>query len=479
MGLGLTTEEKNYELSQKALYHKLDRLYENNGLYERGIYSNMHDYNRGAIDRFLDHTRPLRTVVNRSVEFYQSKLSVVPMTITSQSQQVVNAVNQVWVWSNFSAIKNVMLRYGALYGNIFIKIVSDGNGKVYFENIKPEYVSDITTDNRNYLSTIRLDIPIVDENDRQLMYTEFWSKSEGYYSIWQHQLGENAELNTLGTPVQSGWLAEMGIDFLPFVQIKMKDTGKKWGVGSCAHALDKIGEANKEASRLSDLIFRNNKNVWAITANNVDANGRPIPAKLSKESEDDLFSANGESFVKLPGNAELKSLVPDLHYDSALAILDSQMSECKQDLPELLYYDLKDSSNMSGKSIKLLMSAAVDRANEYLNNFIQGLIRANSIALTIGKFWGIFNLTGNYEDGSFDHQISTPELFPLSEDEKASTLKSYVDAGMALSTAMRLSGFSEEVIVKALEEKSNQDNTSMALSQASLGSALSQFNSGR
>jgi len=475
MGLGLTTEEKNYELSQKSLYHKLDRLYENNGLYERQIYSNTHNYNRGAVDRFLDHTRPLRTTVNRSVEFYESKLAV-PMTITSDNQQVIDAINQIWIWSNFSAIKNVMLRFGGLYGNIFIKIVSDGS-KVYFENIKPEYVSDITTDNRGYLNTIRLDIPIVDENDNQLTYTEYWSKSEGYFSIWQHRLGENAELSTLGTPVQSGWLAEMGIDFVPFINIKFKDIGKKWGVGAVNHALDKIEEANKESSRLSDLIFRNNKATWSITSNNVDANGRSIPPRLSKDAEDEFFSANGESFLKLPGNAELKSLVPDLHYADALSILDSMMSEIKQDLPELLYYDLKDSSNMSGKSIKLLMSAAIDRANEYLDNFVQGLIRANQIALTIGKFWGIFNLTGNYEDGSFTHQISTPELFPLSEDEKASTLKSYVEAGMALSTAMRLSGFPEEVITKALEEKQNETNNILNNPNVAL-SSLSSFNRG-
>jgi len=467
----MSNDDKNYELSQKHLYRKLSRLYENNGYYERNNLLSLPRTTRGY-SAYSRYVKPLRTVVNRSVEFYASKISV-PMQVSTKNQSVQDAIEQVLTWSNFSATKPVALREMALYGNLFWKVISDGT-KVYFETIDPNYVSDLSVNSRGYLQSIRIDIPQTDEFGRNVTYTEFWNKE--YFATWVHTMGENAPLDTLGDPRTSGWIAELGIDFIPIVQVKFKDIGKEWGVGSVFHCLDKIDEANKEASRLSDLIFRYNKNTTIVSANDKDANGRPMPAPKVDEGTD-IFEKQEDSILYLNGLAKVESLIPNINYDAALKILDAMMEELYEDLPELRYYVQKD-GNISGRAIRLSLSGAVDRAEEAKNNFVQGLIRVNQIALTLGKYWGIFNLSGSYETGEFDHTITTPALFPMDDSEKAIALRDYSTAGLALQTTLRLLGFDEEFIVTAIREKQEQENQTMVNAQTTLGNAFTNFNAG-
>jgi hypothetical protein len=454
-------EYKNYDLEKEEILEKLDILYEGNGVYQRQRLNHS----------FTEKIRPLRDVVNRSVEFYVSKLST-SMTVSSQNPRITDAINQILVWSNFSAIKPSMVRKLSLYGNLFLKIVG-GPDKVYFEVVDNHYITMFNLDSRGYINEIRIDIPLV-EDGQNLIYTEYWNKTESYYSTWKHQLGINASLDQLGTPVSSAFLEELGIDFVPFVQIKFKDIGKPFGNGSVFHALDKIDEANREATRLSDMLFRYNKPLTAVSANNVDKNGRPIPApKLEKNSSgknEDLFSEE-DTVIYLPGTSTINSLVPQVNYADALSILNAQMEEIENDLPELKYYSIKDS--LSGKAIKLLLAGAIDRATEAQNNFLQGLIRVNQIALTLGSYWNLFSV-GSYEAGDFDHEIIVPEMFPTSNDEQASILKDLVAAGLPLSSALRLNGFSDDQISTILKEKAEQDSQS----QNQLANSLMQFNQG-
>jgi hypothetical protein len=50
------------------------------------------------------------------------------------------------------------------------------------------------------------------------------------------------------------------------------------------------------------------------------------------------------------GNANAESMIPDINYDSMLAILNAQLAECESDLPELKYYELAELNNVSGKA---------------------------------------------------------------------------------------------------------------------------------
>lgn len=463
--MSIFTKKTDYpftiELTPKELYQKLETYYNNNP-YEQ-IETSSH-----YSSQWLESMKPIRTVVNRSVEFYVSKL--LPgedVQISAKNQSVKESIEQFYKWSNFGSQKQLAVRQLSLFGDLFLKVVG-GRDKVYSEIIKPEFVTDFKTDNRGFLTEIRIDIPTLDEDNHPVTYTEYWNKTDGYYSIWYHRMGD-ANLDQLGDPESFGYLSEMGIDFIPIVHIKFRDTGDLRGKACVTHALNKIDEANREATRLAEMLFKYNKPLWAVSANQVDKDGRPIPAPLIKKDTNAAdLEVKDNSIIYLPGMSTLTSLIPNINYDSALNILNAMVAELREDLPELNYYALKDASNLSGKAIKLLLAGALDKANEARSNFLQGLIRLDEMALTIGRWFGLFPVTiGSYQNGDFEHSILAPDFVTKESDETATTLKLFIESGLPLPSAMRLVGFSEEEVVTAMKEKAEiQSQNDSALAQS-------------
>lgn len=462
----MTQLRKPSKLVKPELYILLKDMYDNNNLYS-GL-------SKAAVidSTFLEALKPYRTVVNRSVEFFVAKVfPTTDMLPSADNEAIIEPIQQIATWSNFAGKKQLYIRNLAMFGDLFLKInVNNQSGQAYYESIDPMNVTDFEADARGFLQWIRIDIPIDEKTEidtgasvfddqalsnrtqtSNLTYTEYWSKT--YFAIWIHNLGATAALDTLGDPKDFGFPQEFGIDFVPFVHIKFRDAGDKYGKAAVEHAIDKIDEANREATRLAQILYRYNKPLWAVMANSVDKDGLPIPApKISTGDGDDL-DITDSSIVYLPGKSELKSLIPTIDYDAALAILNAMMDEIEQDLPELKYYSLKDGS-LSGKAISLLLGGALDRASEARGNFVQGIIRANKIALTMGRNVGVFPDTiGNFENGDFDHSLFVDEAFSDNLDDRAGTLKSLIESGVPLKFAMKQVGFSEAEIVEAFKDE--------------------------
>lgn len=440
----------------------MESLYDNNGAYD--------DVARVADleGNWLEAIKPLRSSVNRSVEFYVNHI-LAGAKITSDKPNVLTAIEQFNKWSNFEGNKRSMTRNLSIYGDLFIKVlVNDKMDKVYREEISAKNVTSFKLNKMGIIKEIRIDLPI----ENGMTYTEYWTdEGEGYVSIWEHPFGKSAELDRLGTPKEFLFLAEMGIDFVPVVYVPFIDARKR-GQGCVSHALDKIDEANRMATRLHQLLFRFNKPYLAVMANSIDAQGRPIPAPriATKESTNnskktDNVVVGDDSIFYLPGMSKMESVIPDINYGDALNILNAMMHEIELDLPELKSYSL-DATQLSGKAISLILGSAISRAKDARDNLIQGLERVNEMALTIGKFYGIFpEIIGSYEAGDFEHEIVCDEIYGMDATDKAVLIKAYTDAGLPLTSAMRLAGYNQEEIDKVIEEKTNQDvaqNTNLA-----------------
>lgn len=436
-------------------YAKVESLYKNNGAYDniqRTAYSS---------GQWLEAIKPLRSAVNRSVEFYVTQI-LAGAKIASDKPAVLDSINRFNKWSNFDAKQRTFSRSLALYGDLFIKVITDDQyKKVYQEEIKAKNVSSFETDTRGFLTEIRIDIELGDG----VTYTEYWTNKtneDGYVSIWEHPFGKDADLERLGTPKEFIYLSEMGIDFIPIVYVKFIDFDDR-GQGCVSHALDKIDESNRIATRLHQLLFRFNKPTVAVMANSVDAQGRPLPAPTltgkntsngAKKTDD--TEMGDDSIVYLPGMSKMEHLIPNLNYGDALAILKDMMNEIELDLPELKSYSL-DVNQLSTKSIQLVLGAAISRAKNARANIIQGLVRVNQMALTIGKFYGIFPANiGDYANGDFEHEIVCDEIYGNDASDKAELLKAFVDAGLPLSFAMKQAGYSQEEIDEAIQEKNNE-----------------------
>lgn len=466
----------------KVMYALLRAMYLCNGLYDdlsaalyvEGVY-------REAL-------RPLRNPAYRVVEFYVAKVwpGTLPeaLPIETDNESIVDAIRQIWAWSNWGSQKQVFTRWVAMYGDVFVKVVQRADkSRVYFQLIDPQYVVDFDTDERGYLTYLRVDVPRVvrtGDQTKTRTFTEVWSKQRGDYRTWEHDQGDEPDLDRLGTPGVTRAMAEFGIDFLPFVHCQFRDIGESRGLAAYTHAIDKIDEANRQATRLHQMLFRHNRNTWVIEGSGaLVREGRAIPAPqvrgLSSTSTADEGTVNigDEHLAALPSGWTLKSAVPQIDYDAALNVLNAHMMELEKDLPEMAYYRLKDlGSSLSGRAVRLMLSDAIDKVIEARGNAEDALIRLHQMALTIGKNAGLFGeLQGTFEDGDFDHSFEARDVLPADDLESAQAEKARADAALvkkqlgwtdaALQKELGLSD--DEIADMAAEKEASAEDAASAM----------------
>ena len=473
------------EVPDTQFYDMLELYYLNNGLYQ-AIQQELFEQ-----DIWTNAMIGLRNPAHRVVEFYVSKVwpGALPgaLPIVTQNKAVAAAIGQVWEWSNWGETKQVASRWLATFGDWFVKVSTKSepgpNGKVkqvYLQQIKSTYVVDFEADHRGYLTMVRFDTPlekVVEGTKVTLTRTETWDKTTQLYQVWEHRRKKGAELKELGEAIETRNFSEFGIDFVPVVHAKFKDVGEKRGLGAFTHALDKIDETNRMATRLHQMLFRYNKAIWALQANAVDSSGRPLPPPRLGSS-DELEIGDDELF-RLPGSSTIEAMVPDIKYEAALAILQAQMAELETDLPEMAYYRLREmKGELSGRAVRLLLSDAVDRVIETRGNAETALARADAMALTIGKNLGLFNGIGDYEKGDFKHSFQERPVIDVSEEEKADTVRLETASSIPLITSLRRHGWSEnELMQMEKDQEAEQGREQKNLAQSML-EARRRFNAG-
>lgn len=442
-------------------------------------YNNLYDalyalYNNDDAIVPDDTTRRLRTVVNRSVEFFAAKM--IPgqeMKVIADNPGVDEAIETVIKDSNLANNKAPMIRGFSLYGDSFIRVRGDSE-KTYLEDISPFYVTDFSEDSRKFLTYLRIDIPVLGADDLPANYTEEWDVETQTLKIWQGQTTRTTPINELGSPKEVTSFKELGIDFIPVVRTKFRDAGDLRGQGCVYHALDKIYEANRLATRLHDLGFAFGEPIFVASANSTDPQGRPLPpprvdtstSNSPVPSSPTIGGVLGQIFgrlISLPGLSTFNSLIPQIDYADHLAILNAQMEELEKDLPELRWYAITptEQSAMSGAALRTLLGAAVDRANEARNNFLASLSRAFEMALTIGIYNGVFPASlGEFDSGDFDHELQVDSAWGDSVSDKADIMAKLTGGGMPAKAAMRLAGFTEAQVEEAFPSGTGIGETS-------------------
>lgn len=442
-----------------AWYAVLERYYENNGLYDA-----LAQLLRVS-GLWMQGMKPLRNPAHRAVEFHVSHLwpGALPkaLPITAKKTSVTEAIVQVWDWSNWGVEKQLTARNYANLGDLFVKVpthrgVEGTVTQVFLQVLNAANVIDFKKDARGFLTWIRIDtfqMRTNEEGSEQMVRTEIWNKAENSYKIYEHTKGKGAAINQLGDPTTNKPIKEsFGFDFIPIVHAKFCDVGTIRGTNCYFHALDKIDEANMMATRLHQLLFRYNKPTTVVMANSEDESGRPLPppaiSDRNQEMDETAAAVLGdEDLWELPGYSKVEHLVPNIKYADALAILQAQVAELEADLPEMLYYELKDKGDASGKALQTILSGAIDRVLEARGNAESALVRAQQMALTIGQLRQLpgfdASAIGTFEDGGFDHSFKERPVIPLSAKEVAETVKLEVDAGMPLVFSMRRQGFDQ------------------------------------
>ncbi len=453
-------------------YGMLKAYYLNNGLYDQ--------LQRWALDNqvWSPAMKGLRNPAHRVIDFYAAKLWPEPLTVQSENPAIIPLIDQVWRWSNWGDVKRRAARWFALYGDVFIKVATKGQPveRVYLQVIAPEYVTDFDEDERGHLTYIKIKTPITrreaDGKLHNLIHVEEWSKETGLYRTW-----ESVGSNDAGRPLEERSFSDFGIDFIPFVRAKFADTGEKRSPGAFVHALDKIDEANRMATRLHQVMFRYNKPTIAIFANDKDSLGRPLPAP---RIGDGATADEADEEVKyFPGHSSMQHLVANLNYDAMLRVVQDQLAELERDLPELGYYRLREMGrDLSGRAVKLLMSDASDRLLEARGNILAVLAQADAMALTIGTAAGLWE-AGSYDAGNFAHTFAAVDPFGVDALEAAQTIQAETAAGIPLATSLRRAGWSEAQIDQMLDDQATEQMAGASLGAAYLDAARRKFDQGQ
>jgi hypothetical protein len=448
---------QNVDRQGRLLYWIMDAYYQGNAVYDR----------LRRTEASGDNLVALRNPVQRVVESYATHVwpGTLPdaLPIEALNERIIEPIQQLWTWSNWGARKQVAIRWLALYGDLFIKVIqTEDRQRVFFQLIRPHFVTEMQRDERGVLEYIRVDVPqAIRQGDRivQMTHTEVWTGES--YRLWvhdRHSEHDQVKLEDLGAPQVTNALTDFGIDFIPIVHVPFRDTGDVRGTAAVTHALDKIDESNRVATRLHETLFRHNKPTWVVGANSADKDGRPMSAPRFAGADGKVtgtVSAEMPDIVYLNGMASLDSLIPNINYAAALDILNAMLTDLEADLPELAFYRLRELSRtgtLSGRAVRLLLSDAVSRILEARGNAEAGLARADMMALTIGANAGLFPNIGAYDNGDFDHTFKDRPVIPLSDIEEAEGVAA-LDGIVSVQEQLRLLSYTPEQIDQIMAER--------------------------
>lgn len=434
----------------RQFYRMLKAYVANNGLYE-------------WINQELEGVRlknkdiqPLRNPAGRCVEFYAAKLwpghdLEKSLPIITENEQVLEPISLVWQWSNFAIRKQRAARQFAMLGDMFIKLntkVLNGDvTAVYFQFIDATYVSEFELDERGFITYIRLDIPIGEnEKGEQITHTEVWDKETQTWNIWTHIQGLDVDLERINQQPDNGTFDEvLREDFVPFVYVPFQDDGNGRANGAFVRALDKIDEVNAKATRLGQLLFRHNRADKALISEATDSSGRPLaPPKVNDLLDDSKIKIDGEMFYRLPSGWDIKNLVAQLDYESHLNAIAADIVELEQDLPELVYSRISESDNLSGRALRYMLEGAISRLLEARGNGENAFVRATQMALSIGRNFNLFSGLGDFGSGSLNFVFDERPVLLPDNFEIAQTASTWVQAGASLEQAAIEAGVKEQ-----------------------------------
>lgn len=452
------------ELPPRAIYDFLKQAYLSNGMYD-GVRDAW-----AATGYASPNLKAIRNPITAVVDVLGSKLYPEPLVVTTPLTQgltgqqeradaeandpVKAAVDQVHLWSNWGRARRKHARWVSLYGEAFIKVVSDPvAGRVYYELIEPQYVTDYTIDVRDFITSIRLDIPQCDvtrNGTQHWVHTEAWDRDLGTVRVWRTDGMLDAiavrALWDLGQPTDEIPLSAWGIDFVPICRAPFREIDDGRALGAVQPALEAIIEGDLSATNLHGLVFTDLGGAKVLKSIGNDPAGRPLPpptvatattnGTAGRQSDNTVLVGRRE-FWRLPGNQELQDVIPNIDYAAALAILQDHDQHLERLMPALGYIRISELSggDLSGKAITYKMRAFVDQVEEGRSNVLACLTQADMMALTMGAFIGVFPNIGTFEAGDFEHFYEEQPILHISSLDEAEEKRTIAQAAQALSSA--------------------------------------------
>jgi len=398
--------------------------------------------------RLYRHTRPIYNPARRLVEFYcgtiyQGEWADQPAAMIEKACAIpfgertpaplLQAIAQLYQWSNWQAKKSIMIRYAAAVGDCLVLLVDDmGRRKVYPEIVWPGDVAEVQLDATGNVVRYVLAYDVTDSHDpagRTYQYRREVDKGE----IVEYR----DEAVTSRTPNP--------YTFVPACWVQHAPSGQEHG-GPALRNLSKVDELNALAAHALDQAHRIFEAPIMLAGESLGSNLQAQP-KAGPTGYTALPGRMGPAVG--PGDAgreELKIITAGAGGDikavkldpgEAIEHIDRLLKEIEADHPELgMWQSLRAMSQVTGPAADRLFGDVAALVNAARASYDQQTIKLLQMATAIAGWransgaWGLRSLLSrqqqaflpfgldSYANGELDLSIQSRGLvLPSPEDE--------------------------------------------------------------
>lgn len=405
---------------------------------------------RASKYRLYKYTRLIYNPVGRLNEFYGSQVypGFLPqgdMPIPGGAREAIPFVpgvdpaveegaRQLWQWSNWQIMKDVMVEFAAAVGDCLVELVDDpSRGKIAFRPWWPGLVVELSLD---WYGNIRVYAIAYQAYDRVLKKT---------YTFKQRVTKETFETFYDDVP----WSPDPDVPpvqpnpygFVPAVWVQHRSIGTTYGQPAI-RGTSKIDELNSLVSRVHDHIGVRMKSPLGI-AGKFDANGFKTHKK-GGEDGDTVF------LISLPDGATGVPLSGNIEPEQALGHITNLIKEIEADNPELTAWNqLRSMGEVSGVAIERALGDTQGRLYRAQASYDLATVKMIQMGIAMAghrlasgdwegtpaqrKFEG-FGLE-SYANGDLDCAIAPRPLVPPTSKELYETQQARYDALAAAQDA--------------------------------------------
>lgn len=390
------------------------------------------------------------------------------------------AIGQVWRWSNWQAAMRVMVRYGAALGDVAVELVDDVDaGKVVCVVRWPGQIADLTLDDMGNVKGYALEYDYEEADGQRYTYR----KEVDQESIRTYRNGQPWLYDGVPAEVANPY------GFAPLVWAKHTDIGGDHGEPALRN-IAKWDELNMLASAVHDHAMKVLHAPLLITGENIGKLGEEQTKRLPTP---DLTNPYGDreslNLLKAASGGDIRAAT--LPQGDALALIDRDIAEIEHDHPEIgMYTKLREMAQVTGPGAERMFGDVRTYVDEARGNYDLQSVKLFQMAVAIGGWrlsrgdggWAQrtrqqealdgFDLT-SYARGELDFEIMPRPLVPPIPERQAdaTVVKTEVDAGIPLKTALRRQGWSEKELAQLEEDAAAEKSAGADLATAYLAAA--------
>lgn len=384
------------------------------------------------------------------------------LPIDTEQDGLIEAIYEIWQWSNWGINKDVVTLYGSIFGDVALQVVDDiEKEKAYLRVVHPGTIKDIDIDDFGNVKGY-----IIEENrpnpfnpSQVATYTEIAERGNGEEVVYRTLLN-NAPYAWDGQAAE--WSVNYG--FIPMVVIQHNNVGLDWGWSEIHPMRAKFNEVDDQASKISDHIRKAVHPKFFVA-------GASKPAETPTAAETSLTGTAalnrpqpGREEIDLIYGPESSSITPmiyNLGIVDAISHLKEMLANLEEELPELRKGIMTTTGEASGRALRVARQPVETKVNQRRASYDDALVRANQMAVAIAGERGYiqgFNLS-SFEAGALDHRIGRRPVFaqdPMDDIEvmraKFEALKILKEAGADPIQAAIEVGYTEEEAKKLMKQ---------------------------